>query len=80
MTTSHMKMLDDFEGGYHRVPCVVKLYNGKIVNSFVYKMDEKKLIDNNHSLPTERYLDIIGIVIVIIIVIIVTIVIIVLLL
>ena len=36
----HMKILDDFEGGYKRRTCQVMLYDGRTeVSAYVYKMD-----------------------------------------
>jgi len=33
LTVAHLKILDEFEGGYFRMPCKVKLYNGTEVHS-----------------------------------------------
>eukprot|EP00597_Dinobryon_sp_UTEXLB2267_P007684 CAMPEP_0170086302 /NCGR_PEP_ID=MMETSP0019_2-20121128/21017_1 /TAXON_ID=98059 /ORGANISM="Dinobryon sp., Strain UTEXLB2267" /LENGTH=405 /DNA_ID=CAMNT_0010303291 /DNA_START=222 /DNA_END=1439 /DNA_ORIENTATION=- len=60
LTVAHSKILDEFEGGYSRMPCKVKLYNGTEVQAFYYQMDRNKWAYPNDSLPTERYLDIIS--------------------
>mmetsp|Transcript_16777 Transcript_16777/g.36621 ORF Transcript_16777/g.36621 Transcript_16777/m.36621 type:complete len:356 (+) Transcript_16777:1-1068(+) len=59
LTAQHMKVLDDFEGGYKRTACLVQLYDGTEVRAFVYQMSLKKL-PSKHELPSERYLDIIA--------------------
>eukprot|EP01035_Chromulina_nebulosa_P024148 gene24148-31388_t len=60
LTMEHVKLLDEFEGGYLRKQCIVSLYDGTEVNAFFYQMDRQKWASPKDSLPTERYLDIIA--------------------
>ena len=61
LSEAHMKVLDDFEGGYKRKVCTVHLYDGRQVHAFVYQMNATEwAADQKHELPTERYLDIIA--------------------
>lgn len=59
MSNEQMKILDRFEGGYIRKPVKVTLYdNTTVVDAYVYKMNDKTW-KIPHSLPSERYVDII---------------------
>jgi len=60
MTHDDMIALDKIEGSYLRLPVPVELYDGRFIQSTVYKMDENRLLTPTNNPPGERYLDIIA--------------------
>lgn len=59
LTAAQMKLMDEFEGGYFRRPCVVRLPNGTEVKSSFYQMDRRKWAytpSSNPSTPTSSLL------------------------
>ena len=54
-----MRILDDIEAVYQRIPSKAKLYDGTIIDCTVYAGDPNAKIDHsNNKPPTERYIDI----------------------
>jgi len=58
MSSSDMEKLDNFESGYTRMDCKVRLYDGEIRHATVYSIDESKIPGIPRKPPSERYLEI----------------------